>query len=185
MRKRPRRRWLLSIAGALCLLMLGLLVTRSLFPLDYVDSLREACATQDLDPAVVAALIRWESRFEADALSPKGAIGLMQIMPDTGAWIAENLGMAVLHPDDLRDAEINLSLGTWYLRSLIDRFGTLNLALAAYNAGPSRVEAWQRDSASPYPETEAYIRRIRLSIPLYRILLVMPEFYRALPSVRP
>ena len=122
-------------------------------PLALRERINEHALAQDLDPKLVEALIRAESAFNARALSNKGAMGLMQLMPGT----ATDLGV-----ENAFDVEENLRGGTAYLRSLLDRFsGDVTLALAGYNAGPAAVEKY--GGVPPYPETTAYVRRILTS----------------------
>src|SRR5690606_24350900 len=99
-----------------------------------------------VDARLVAAVVRVESRYVPSARSSKGARGLMQLMPDTGAWVAERLGLGPVEPDELEDPELNLRLGTWYLAYQIRAFnGDLTLALAAYNGGgPTCGGGWRR-----------------------------------------
>lgn len=106
-------------------------------------------AERDLEPRLVRAVVQVESGFNRGALSNKGAIGLMQLMPGT----ARDLAVA-----DPWDAEQNLRGGASYLRQLIDRFGGLDLALAAYNAGPEAVAKY--GGVPPYEETRDYVRRV-------------------------
>ena len=104
-----------------------------------------------VDPALVHAVITVESNYRASAVSPKGAIGLMQVMPPTG----RRYGIV-----NLTDPESNLAAGTAYLRDLLRLFGDdLNLALAAYNAGENAVLRFGR-KIPPYPETQAYVPRV-------------------------
>jgi soluble lytic murein transglycosylase-like protein len=103
-----------------------------------------------LDPDLVHAVIRAESAYRPDAVSPKGAIGLMQVMPATG----RRFGVA-----DLAQPEGNLRAGTAYLRQLLDRFDNVPLALAAYNAGEGAVIR-HGNQIPPYPETQDYVRSI-------------------------
>lgn len=103
-----------------------------------------------LDPALVDAVIQAESAYRPEAVSPKGAVGLMQVMPDTG----RRFGIR-----DLEDPEANLKAGTTYLGYLLDLFGDLSLALAAYNAGEGAVMR-HGNRIPPYPETRAYVRGI-------------------------
>lgn len=103
-----------------------------------------------LDPALVHAVIRAESAYRPDALSPKGAIGLMQVMPATGRRFGVN---------DLDVPERNLQAGTTYLRHLLDRFDNVSLALAAYNAGEGAVSRFG-NKIPPYPETQGYVQGI-------------------------
>jgi len=103
-----------------------------------------------LDPALVHAVIRAESDYRTDALSPKGAIGLMQVMPATGL----RFGVS-----DLNLPERNLKAGTTYLRHLLDRYDNVPLALAAYNAGEGAVSRFG-NKIPPYPETQGYVQGI-------------------------
>lgn len=104
---------------------------------------------RDLDPRLVQAVVQVESGYNPRALSNKGAIGLMQLMPGTAAQLAV---------DDPWDIEQNLRGGTSYLRQMLDRFGDLELALAAYNAGPEAVV--KHSGIPPYDETRAYVRKV-------------------------
>jgi len=114
-----------------------------------------AARRQELPPALVKAVIAAESSFDPRAVSPKGAAGLMQLMPAT----ADMLGV-----DPLR-AEENVNGGVRYLRSLVERFGDVTHALAAYNAGPDSVERY--GGIPPYPETRQYVRRVLAYYRLY------------------
>lgn len=104
---------------------------------------------RELDPRLVQAVVQVESGYNPRALSNKGAIGLMQLMPGTAAQLAV---------DDPWDVEQNLRGGTSYLRQMLDRFGDLELALAAYNAGPEAVV--KHSGIPPYEETRAYVRKV-------------------------
>jgi soluble lytic murein transglycosylase len=90
-----------------------------------------------VDPMLVVAIIRCESSFNNYAVSNVGAMGLMQVMPDTGKWLAERGGWALGRPSNLFDSELNVQLGTAYIAELIARFGSVEKALVAYNAGPA------------------------------------------------
>lgn len=119
-------------------------------PLDLNEVVREASGTYRLDPDLVNSVIRAESGFNVRAVSPKGAQGLMQLMPQT----ASDLGVR-----NAFDAQANVEGGTRYLRELLERYNfDLVKALAAYNAGPRRVE--QYGGVPPYYETKAYVARI-------------------------
>jgi soluble lytic murein transglycosylase-like protein len=112
----------------------------------YVDA---AASANRVDPALVEAIIGAESGFDPTATSRAGARGLMQLMPQTAA----ELGVA-----DLGDPAANVRAGTRYLRSLLDRFGDVTLAVAAYNAGPGAVERF--GAVPPYAETRHYVRDV-------------------------
>ncbi len=114
-----------------------------------VPFIRYYCRRHGLDPNLVRAMVEVESGFEAKAVSPKGAAGLMQIMPGTG----KDLGLA-----DAFDGASNLEAGIRYMRSLLDAYGDVRLALAAYNAGPGRVP---RSGPIPdIPETRDYVAKV-------------------------
>jgi soluble lytic murein transglycosylase-like protein len=93
-----------------------------------------------LEPSLVLAVMHVESRFYNFAVSPVGAMGLMQVMPETGAELAERLGVRWVGPQTLFDPTTNVRLGVAYLRELSDRYGSLMTALAAYNWGPGRID---------------------------------------------
>ena len=119
-------------------------------PRELRQRITDHALARDLDPRLVEALIRVESAFNARAVSHKGAIGLMQLMPST----ARELGV-----ENAFDVDENLRGGTAYLRQLLDRFrGDLTLALAGYNAGPGAVEKYR--GVPPYRETTDYVRRV-------------------------
>lgn len=135
----------------------------------YEKEIREVARKYDLPISLVKAVIRQESNFKEDAVSRVGAKGLMQIMPETGAYIAEKKGED-FQEEMLFDAKLNLDYGAWYLRYLLDQFENIPTSLAAYNAGPNAVKAWLEDenyssdgkslSSIPYPETSGYVENV-------------------------
>jgi soluble lytic murein transglycosylase len=155
-------------------------VWRILFPIRYDAELRLAAQQEGVDPALVAALILQESSFDAGALSRAGARGLMQVMPATGRKIARDKGQrfrrAALH-----DPETSLDFGTRYLRQMSERFsGSVEKVLAAYNAGPHRVDAWTAAHGDlppedfiesiPFSETRSYVTIVLANREQYRRL---------------
>jgi soluble lytic murein transglycosylase len=160
-------------------------VWRILFPLRYDAELRLAADQEGVDPALVAALILQESSFDPGALSRAGARGLMQVMPATGRKIARAKGRRFARAA-LHDPETSLDFGTHYLRQMSDRFsGAVEKVLAAYNAGPHRVDAWtalrgelppeEFIESIPFSETRGYVT----------IVLANREQYRRLYGLRP
>ena len=125
-----------------------------------------AAGTFGVSPAMVLAVIRTESDFHPNAYSAAGAVGLMQILPETFLYLREEKLNEKLSEQDLWEPEVNIRYGTYYLSYLFSRFGNWQVALAAYNAGEGRVEKWLKDSALsdgvhlldiPYPETKQYV----------------------------
>jgi hypothetical protein len=123
---------------------------RVLEEMPFGPALADAADRNRVDGLLLAAVVEAESRFAPTAVSPRGAVGLMQLMPATGA---------MYDAGDLRDPHVNLDVGSRYLGSLIELYdGDLELALAAYNAGPAAVERY--DGVPPFAETRAYVKRV-------------------------
>jgi peptidoglycan lytic transglycosylase len=139
------------------------------YPLRYEQIVRGHAQNYDLDPALLAALIYQESKFKANARSSSGAIGLMQLLPDTAKGIALHTGGTQFRVDDLYDPEINVRYGAWYLRHLLQKYGDERTALAAYNAGQDNVDRWRREGVGiQFSETRAYVKRVEDLKKIYR-----------------
>lgn len=179
-----RRRWPLTSWLALLLALAALLyfgsrwLVAQLYPLHYRESLFRRAQENGLDPYLVAAVIRIESRFRADATSSQGARGLMQIMPDTGEWAASQMKIAY-SPQMLYDADYNIRIGCWYLAHLHQQFhGDTVLALAAYNGGHGNVTKWLQErqwtgehhtlEQIPFTETRLYVANVLRDFERYR-----------------
>jgi soluble lytic murein transglycosylase len=134
---------------------------RARYPLEYEHILRAHGENYDLDPALLAAVVYTESRFDPNARSEAGAVGLMQLLPDTAKGIAARTGGERFVVADLRDPEINVRYGSWYLDHLRDRYGEWRLALAAYHAGQGNVDEWlARGGALEFAETRDYVGEV-------------------------
>ena len=149
---------------------LGDAVREITLPLKHDDIIRQQAADKELDPALIAAVIYEESRFR-DQTSHAGARGLMQITPDTAAFIARHSGGYRFEQADLATPQINIAYGSYFLRYLLDHYdGNEGAALAAYNAGIGNVDRWvaeaggiesfEVDSHVPFPETRAYVENV-------------------------
>ena len=154
------------------------------FPMPYKNSVVTRAQSIGLDPAYVYGLIRQESRFIMDAKSGVGASGLMQVMPATAKWTAKKIGLTDFTPQKITDRETNIAIGTGYLKLVLDSFsGSMPLAAAAYNAGPSRSRLWRGQSGSPsmeaaiwaenipFHETRDYVKKVIANTTLYAALL--------------
>jgi soluble lytic murein transglycosylase len=134
---------------------------RTRYPLEYDHIVRGHARNHDLDPALLAAVIYAESRFDPNARSEAGAVGLMQLLPETAEGIALRTGGTRFVVADLRDPEINVRYGSWYLDHLLDRYGDTELALASYHAGQGNVDRWRRDGLGiAFPETRTYVDEV-------------------------
>ena len=170
------------------LLLCGLSVLFSLkiiYPFRYTEIITCWASTYQLDPYLVAAVIRSESRFRTNAVSHAGAIGLMQVTPTTGQWIAEQLNVEGFTEDALFDPDLNVKFGSWYLRHLLDQFNdSLEATLIAYNAGPTNLRRWQSGDGTIFPETVAYTTNVQRAWSHYRTLYEFPvlgDLLRKLP----
>lgn len=153
-------------------------VFRLLFPLTHWDLIRRNAQAQGLDPYLVAGVIRQESGFHPRARSVANARGLMQVIPSTGRLVARRYGLRRLSPEQLYDPALNIRLGTTYLAEQVRRFGRIEYALAAYNAGPVRVARWLRElpteemdewiESIPITETRQYVKSILRNVAHYR-----------------
>jgi len=140
------------------------------FPMPLKDTVLRKAKEVQLDPAYVYGLIRQESRFVMDAKSVVGAAGLMQVMPATAKWTAKKIGLSNFQVHQLNEHETNVTIGTGYLKLVLDDFdGSMPLAAAAYNAGPSRSRAWRKGPVLeaaiwaeniPFQETRDYVKKV-------------------------
>jgi soluble lytic murein transglycosylase len=132
------------------------------YPLEYEHIVRGHARQYDLDAALLAAVIYRESKFDADARSSSGALGLMQLLPDTAEGIAQLTGGSRFEVDDLFDPEINVRYGSFYLRRLLRKYDDERLALAAYNAGQANVDEWiaSGEEEIPFPETREFVDNV-------------------------
>jgi soluble lytic murein transglycosylase len=157
----------------------------ALFPRPYWSDLKKYSLENQLDPYLVASLIRQESEFNPLAVSRANAVGLMQLLPKTGKIVAHQESLKRYNPSQLFTPTTNLQLGTRYFRGMVDKFGgSFEHALAAYNAGSDRVEDWMgqgpyRDSPEfvesiPFTETREYVQAIMRNANVYRQLYGQP-----------
>ena len=160
------------------------------FPMPLRETVVRRANDIRLDPAFVYGLIRQESRFVMDARSHVGASGLMQVMPATAKWTAKKIGMSGFTPDQITDREVNVAIGTGYLKLVLDDFeGSMPMATAAYNAGPSRPRNWRNgpvlDAAIwaeniPFHETRDYVKKVLSNTTNYAAILTrQPQSLRA------
>lgn len=151
------------------------------FPFPYRAVIEKYARQRDLDPFLVAALIRQESEFDPGAVSVSNAIGLMQVMPGTGRELGRRVGVGGVRASSLKNPTLNLNLGTYYLRRQLDaRNGSVEETLAGYNAGPSRIPVWKgwadyREPAEfvetiPFGQTRDYVQIILRNADVYRWL---------------
>lgn len=143
---------------------------KSAYPLEYTDLVNKAAKDYNLQPALIYGVIHTESRFDPDAGSSVGALGLMQIMPETFDWLQEKRGESGKYTtEDLYTPSVNIDYGSYLLRYFLDYYGNEKCAVAAYNAG-FEVSNWLEDpncspdgmtlDVIPYPETSEYVVKV-------------------------
>ncbi len=155
-------------------------IGRFFYPFPYRELVFSYAGTFSVDPFLLAAVMKAESNFNPRAASPKGALGLMQIMPETGQWIAEKLGDENYTSEDLFEPDTSIKYAAWYISDLSREFhGNTMLVLAAYNGGRGNVQAWlasrQINGAGsieeiPFPETRRYVKKVLFYYQVYRHL---------------
>ena len=156
-------------------------ILRVTYPFPYRELVRREAEEWGIDPFMMAAIIRQESAFKADIVSRAGAIGLMQVMPPTGAQLARTHGPNGFTERSLTKPEVNLHLGAAFFVDMSKRYDDeLPLVLSAYNAGPTRATRWRRypevsdplrfTERIPFVETRGYVKSVRRNLGLYRAL---------------
>ncbi|MEA5002769.1 MAG: lytic transglycosylase domain-containing protein [Christensenella sp.] len=160
------------------LFVFGDLNWQAKYPLKYEELIVKYADEYALDPYFVAAVIHTESGFDAEAVSGAGAMGLMQVMPETGEWVAGKLGLEGFNKEMLLDPETNIEMGCWYLGFLKERFPNEEAVMAAYNAGHGRVQEWLDDAqystdgttldSIPFKETENYVKKVTNAYEKYK-----------------
>ncbi len=170
--KRNRAVWgLLTVLLGVFMAINTSTVWKWMYPIKYQQEIKQASQRYAVDPHLVLAIIRAESDFDPTRVSKKGALGLMQVMPDTASWVLSQADFADASMDNITHPKVNIDVGTWYLSFLLKKFaGDTVLAVAAYNAGPGNVTAWlarsQWNGSSdtiadiPIGETRHYVQRV-------------------------
>ena len=163
----------------LCVLFLGAVSFR--YPLKYIDIIEKYAAAGNIEPSLVCAVIHAESKFMEEALSHKGASGLMQLTEGTADWMADQMGIPNYAYNRIFEPSLNIYIGCGYLGWLLDRYKNVDLAVAAYNAGCGNVDNWLKEpryspdgknlNIIPFKETRDYVNRVRINKRIYDIII--------------
>ncbi len=164
------------IVFVLALFLSGLFAILGIFyPQKYKDEIKFYSQKYNLNPALVASVIKVESKFNEKAISNAGAVGLMQVLPSTASWLCEK----EIDITALQVPKTNIQVGTKYLAKLLNEFGDLDCILACYNAGPTNVKKWlcnkeySDDGRTlrkiPFKETEDYVKKVKSNLKIYSI----------------
>ncbi|KGM94828.1 lytic transglycosylase [Clostridium novyi A str. 4552] len=180
-----KKRKLTAIWIILILLILMIIsikpVGRKFYPMKYKEYIMKYSEQYDLDPYLVASVIKTESNFEKNAKSNKGAIGLMQLTPSTAKWAAKQMKIKNFKVEMLYNEEFNIKMGCWYLDNLKQEFqSNMSLVIAAYNGGRGNVKKWLNNEENskngvdlhyiPFKETDKYLKKVQVSCNVYEFL---------------
>ena len=167
---------IIVVAVVILVIYLFLCLGAYLYPLKHIEIIEKYSTQYSVDKSLIASVINVESGFDENAVSPKGAKGLMQITDKTAIWLCEKLGEEY-EEDKMFDADFNIKLGTFYLSYLLEKFENLDTALASYNAGEGTVKAWLVSSEYsndgitinniPYKETQNYVEKVHMNMTRY------------------
>ncbi|MFS0723169.1 lytic transglycosylase domain-containing protein [Paenibacillus sp. 1P07SE] len=147
-------------------------IEQMMYPIHYREDIRASASNYKVDPYLLAAIIRSETNYQTGRESSKGALGIMQIMPDTADWIIDQANFTSVTMDDIHHrADVSIEMGSWYIHSLSKQFDQNTIAaVAAYNAGPGNVKRWMSEqvwdgtldqlSDVPFGETRHYVKRV-------------------------
>ncbi len=171
----------LFIIGALCVIIRYIVLPTFIFPMKYKAQVFESAKRHNIDPLLIYSIMKAESKFDPNAISNRGAKGLMQIMDKTGEWAATELKRSDFTNDQLFIPEVNIDIGAWYVAKLEKQYeGDISTLLAAYNAGTGNVYKWRNNKEYsldgvtldyiPFGETRNYIEKVNRNLKIYRYL---------------
>lgn len=151
---------------------------RHWYPLEYAQTIRTHADQTGVPADLIAAVIWRESDFDPSARSSEGAVGLMQLIPETAKWISTQPGGLGYPADRLAEPEVNIAFGSWYLHYLLDKYGDERVAIAAYNGGETNAAKWAKAANVegrrltlddiPFPETRAFVKAVTDARAIYR-----------------
>ena len=178
------RKIILILCAIVLILLIILLnftnIQKLIYRQDYSEYVEKYAKENNIDSLLVYAIIKAESNFDDDAVSNKGATGLMQLMNETAEEVAQNESIEFVSNDSLYNPEINIQIGVTYFANLLEIFGNVAIALAAYNAGMGTVQSWIDDGIIkangsdieniPYKDTNMYVRKILKDYEIYKMI---------------
>lgn len=183
MRRKGKTRKIISWFISAAVLM-GVLVyagVNQYYPLQYMDIINRYSAEYGFTSEFICAVVHAESKFKAEAVSGKGASGLMQITERTAYWLAQEMDLEDFNYSQIFDPEINIRLGCYYLNRLVNQYGSMEVALSAYNAGSGNVTKWLGNAEYsddgielkyiPFQETKDYVKRIMSNQKIYAVII--------------
>ncbi len=164
--------WIIFFVIIFCFVILAVSLSAFVyyFPQKHRDLIKLYSTQNNLNPSLVASIINAESRYNSNAKSSAGALGLMQIMPETAFWVAENNNILLNNEEELFEPQKNIEIGCCYLKILLTEFSNIKTVLCAYNAGPSYARLWLKNTQycsdgkeinnPPFTETSNYVDKV-------------------------
>lgn len=153
-------------------------VMKIIYPMIYEDEIMFASKKYFVKPYIIASMINVESSYNQYAISSKGAVGLMQILPETAFWLSEQMDIENFEENCLIDVQTNILMGTFYLKYLMSKFENLTVVFCSYNAGEGTVQSWLIDQKYsidgvtlikiPYLETQKHIEKLERNLKVYQ-----------------
>ena len=173
------KKYFKSLILVVLIILFSVMILKRVFPIKYTETIDKYCKEYGIDKTLVLGIIKAESGFDENATSQVGAMGLMQLKEETALWCAEKMGIT-LTTDDIKNPELNIRIGIWYLNYLIEQTESEEIAIISYNAGVNKVNEWLEDGIInmeninfeeiPYEETRNYIKKVLLYKQIYSIL---------------
>lgn len=173
-------KYLVVFAIFLCV-MFTFIFFLNLYPLKYKRIIQAYATKYSIQPEIIASIINTESGFNNFVVSDKGAVGLMQLLPETASWLAEKQGISYNY-EMLQESDFNIHIGTYYLSYLINKFNCLDTAITAYNAGEGNVVKWLQNKEYscdgkilkkiPFKESKSYLKKVKNSVGIYKLRFV-------------
>lgn len=171
----------LFIIAIICVIIRYIILPNFVFPMAHKEAVFKSAQHHKVDPLLIYSIMKAESKFDQNAMSNRGAKGLMQIMDQTGQWAAAELNIDGFTNEQLFDPQVNIEIACWYVARLMNQYdGNLRTLLAAYNAGTGNVYKWKNnkeyslDGVSldhiPFEETRNYVKKVSRNLKMYRYL---------------
>lgn len=155
-------------------------IMQLMYPVKYEKEIRFASQKYMVEPYIIASMINVESSYNRYAISSKGAVGLMQILPSTALWLSEQMEIENFEEGLLTDVQTNILMGTYYLKYLMTKFQNLTVVFCSYNAGETTVRSWLGDQKYsidgislikiPYLETQNHVEKLERNLKVYQYI---------------
>lgn len=172
--------FIFAVVFPLLLFWASNVIIKLIYPLKYENIVEKMSQKYDVEKPLIYAIIKCESDFDKKAESSAGALGLMQVMPDTFKWLEKDTFVKYTSKEDMFDPENNIECGTLFISILLEKYKDLDVSLSAYNAGIKTVDNWLKNKKIssdgktleniPYSETQKYVKRVNFAYKVYKYI---------------